>query len=138
MGNRYTGSGTTIGFGSKFSDTVGDAVYELTNVAIDGITREAAKSSHTNLSTAPGDDFGTDTFLPGTVVQCGKTTAEGWWNPDITPPIADAAALLTITWPNATTWVGSAIIESFDFTVPHEDMMGFVSVWQMTGGWTIT
>lgn len=132
------GTGTTIGFGSEFSDTAGAAVYELTNIAINGIARGEVDVTHMDVPVSPAD-FGTRLWKPTTIVQCGQVVAEGHWNPDITPPIEGAVGALTINWNGGAIWLAAAaMLINFDHSDPHEDKMTFVATWQCSAGWTIT
>lgn len=132
------GTGSTIGFGTEFHADAGAAVYELTNIAINGITRGEVDKTHLDVPVSPAD-FGSRLWKPTTIVQCGQVVVDGHWNPDITAPIEGAAGALTITWNGGAIWLAaSAMLTNFDFTVPHEEMMGFVATWQCSAGWTIT
>lgn len=137
----FLGTGTTVAFGSEFTATPADTVYEITNVDWGGITRSEVEATHMGtVSPEAGKEFGGAVWIPGSKVDLGEVTIEGHWNPDMTPPIADAVTTLTVDWGGLganNTWAASGICNNFDFNDAFEDKMGFSCTVRMTGGLTI-
>ena len=120
------GTGISISWESGF-------LAEITDVSLGGMSRPVLKTSHMQTT----DD---DTFIPGDLVDNGELRVEIGFDPSATPPIANAASTLTITFPNsaASTWAFSAFMSDFEWTGPLEDLMKATCTIKATGAITIT
>jgi hypothetical protein len=133
------GTGTTVLYpadGSIFSNATPPAQGKpaVLGVSWAGISRPAIKTTHTGIALSPGT-FGTDTKLPGDIVQCGQITITGYHDPDITPPIEAIDAPIAINWGgDGVVWTVNAHVVSWDYNIPMEDVMGFTCVLETTGG----
>lgn len=133
------GTGTTADWtvgGDVFDDIAASTThFDITDVSWSGITRPEIETTHMNLAApAGGLLFGTRTYMPGDIVNCGEITLEGHLNPDLLIPIEAATGVLVIVFAGAGSWTTvGAMLTNFDFTVPLEDKMGFTATFQVTG-----
>lgn len=96
------GYGLTIAFDSSFFVT-------CTNVSWSGIHREAVETTTMDTTTWR-------TFMPSDVVDPGELAIEFQFPTDDAPKITGAAEAVTLTWPDAETWIASAFMTDFEVT----------------------
>ena len=108
------GTGTTI----TLSPTTFDA--DVVSINVGGQTRESLDSS--KLSTLV-----TREFIHGDVVDYGEITMEVQFDPAdfalVKPWNEHLEQTVTITFPDATVWVGTAFISGFEHSIPLEEIM---------------
>ncbi len=98
-------------FGTTGSDAF---LAEITSINWSGLTRESIDQTHT----ASPNNY--KEFDPSTLVDAGELEVELNFDPDTEPPIEQAKAALTITFPlasgqiTAATWAGDAFLTSID------------------------
>jgi len=120
-----SGHGITIAFGtSNFS-------AQLLDVTPPGAEREAIDVSHMGNS-------GYKQFIPSDLVDWGECEMEVGFDPATAPPVRGAAETITITFPDATTWVFTGFMTSYKPKAPMEDKMTATVGVKVSGNITIT
>lgn len=116
------GTGTTLSF-SGFTYNVLSASWSMSRASID--------TSHMGTTTAR-------TFMPGDLYDAGEVTFEVQFDPTIDPPVAGAAATLTVVWAGLanTSWAASAVLTSFDASGSLEELMTATATFKLTGSIT--
>ncbi len=104
------GTGTTIAFGtSSFAQDVLDITHN-------DIARTKVITSHMGTT-------GEHTNMPGDLFDAGDLDVEILLDPDTQPPIGGVTETVTITFPNASTLIGTGFVSNWRFGVPLEDRM---------------
>lgn len=121
------GTGMAITFSTGF-------FAQILSVSWGAITRPAIKTSHMGTTLTGGKEFGSDTFIPGDLVDPGELTVELHLNPDTTPPVHGAAETVTVTFAEGATWACSGFMTSFEWGSPLEDKMTATATIKFSGG----
>lgn len=124
------GTGATITFGTS------GFTAQITDISIDGIERESIDTTH--LGTTASGGVGSKTYIPADLSDAGEVSIEGHFNPDTDPPIEEPAEIITITFDEGATWVGTGFMTAFNFDVPLEDKMTFSATIKFSGEVAIT
>lgn len=126
------GTGSTIGFGTS------SFTAEITNIAIDGIVREALESSHMTTTAASTNEMGSKTFVAPDLSDPGSITIQGHYNPDTDAPVDGPAETVTITTASGATLVFSGFMTEYSAVVDLEEVMTFTAVVKVSGVIAIT
>ena len=118
------GTGIAITFDSGF-------FAEIVSVNHTGLSRAAINSSHMGTTVA-------HTFTAAKLFDPGQLEVELHFDPDTRPPIDDAAATATVTFPGGDTWAASAFMTDFEYTGPFEDKMTARGTLKYSGNITVT
>ena len=119
------GTGISIQFQSGF-------LAEILNVSDQGMERASIDASH--MGSAQME------FLPGQLPNWGQLECEIAFDPDLKPPIdaTDGIEVVTITYPNGTTWARSGFMTGFQYQAPLEERMTATASIKFTGDLTVT
>ena len=111
--------------GTGASITFSGFTYKLLDIKHDGIERAMIQASKMDTTTA-------HEFLAATLRDCGTLTVEIEWNGTL-PTMATTAATLTVTFSNASSYAGSAYIQSVSINNPLEDKATATVTFKYTG-----
>lgn len=118
------GTGTTITFNSGF-------FAEILSANWSGFERAAIDTTNFATTTAR-------TFIPGDLYDPGEIEVELAFQPDTELPLDQAAETVTITWPDGSTWAGSAFMRAGSITAPLEEKMTATATLKFSGAITVT
>lgn len=118
------GTGTTITFDSGF-------FAEIVDTNLNDMSREPIRSSHFGTTTG-------HTFIPADLVDFGELEVEIHYDPDLRPPIDDAAATCTITVTGGATLAGSMFMTNASIAIPFEEKMMMRCTLKVSGDLTWT
>jgi len=126
------GTGTTVAFGTSGTSMA----YRIESVNLDGITREAIRTSHMGTTTA-------HTFMPGDLADFGELKLSVHYDSALgLPPINSAAETITITLPaggtSTHTIVGSGFLTGLAINDPLEGLIMADMTIKYTGALTVT
>jgi len=115
-------TGITITFSTGF-------FAEILDVSPPGSSRESIQTSHM------GTTNNAHTFTPADLVDWGELSVEMAFAPATTPPIASAAEVIVITFPDsgASTWTFTGFMTGFEPSAPLEDRMTASATIKVTG-----
>lgn len=118
---------TDIGTGTTVS-AAGAGAYaaEVLSVSWSDMSREAIDVSH--MGTTGGRDF-----IPSDLYDPGVLTLEVHFKTTLAVPISAADTAITITFPDAETWVCDGFVTGFEFNDPMEDKMTATITYKLTG-----
>ena len=120
------GHGGSISFSSSF-------LAEITNIAHDGIAREAINTSHMGSTNWHN-------FIPEELADPGELTVELNFDQDATPPITATAESVTVTLPDGTataSWAASGFLTGFQWNAPDADKMTATATIKFSGAITV-
>ncbi len=117
------GTGISIAFATGF-------LAEILNVADQGMERASIDASH--MGSAQME------FLPGQLQNWGQLECEIAFDPDSKPPLDAAAEVVTITYPNGTTWARTGFMTGFQYQAPLEERMTATASIKFTGDLAVT
>lgn len=125
------GYGVSISFRSGF-------LAKIKNVNFSGLERKAHDTSHTQTAS------GWMTFAPSTLKNPGELQVEILHDPDLSPPIDQAAETVRVTFPLqsgetvAAYWECSGFMTAYEFTGPHDDLLTAKATIKFSGAPTFT
>jgi hypothetical protein len=96
-----------------------------------GMTRESLRTSHLGSTTW-------HSFIPGDLTDPGELSLTLGFDPSTDPPINDAAETCTITFPDGSTWSGTAFMISFTPRGALEEIMTADATVKFTGTITVS
>jgi hypothetical protein len=94
--------GTAVNLGTGTTITFGTSGFSAELVAItnwSGIATSVVDTTPLSITPAPAGQIGNKRFLAAHAVDPGTLECVFHFNPDLTPPIGQAAELITISWP---------------------------------------
>ena len=125
------GTGTSITFGtSGFSAAL---------ISVDG-----PSSSREAVETSTMATTNSHTFMPADLVDRGEVSLTFEFDPDLEPPIDQAAETITITWPipsglsNGATWVFSGFMTDYNPGASIDERMEASGTLKISGDITVT
>lgn len=143
----YIGTGSTIAFGT--STGIGGADFFtalITSIDWSGLERPALDSTDLAVDTTPGSTtFGNALHIPASLANAGELTVNGWFNPDMTPPMVPGTVAnsetITLTFPTigaetAANWAFSGFCKGYDVDCPLDALMTFTMSIRAQGGVT--
>lgn len=120
------GNGTTISFATS--------AFSANWISLDSpeMVREAIETSHLGTT-------GSKTFLPGDLVDNGEISGQIQFDASTDPPIDGAVEVITITYPDTSTWAMSGFMTSYKGASCENDTLMAADVKiKITGDITIT
>ena len=120
------GTGISITFSSG-------VLAEITNVDESGIERAVIRTSHAQSTEQD--------YLPGNLPDYGQLDCEIAFDPSLKPPIDQPAEVVTITYPDGSTWARNGFMSGFRYTAPtgpDEDRMMATATIKFSGDLTVT
>ncbi len=117
------GTGISIAFSNGF-------FAEILNVADQGMERVSIDATHMGSTEMA--------FMPGLLINWGQLECEIAFDPDTTPPLTGAPEVVTITYPNGTTWARAGFMTGFQYQAPLEERMTATASIKFTGNLTKT
>ena len=119
------GTGITIVFATTgFS-------CELIDIDSPEASRDAVETTHQGTTVAR-------TFMPQDLVRWGSLDITFAFDPDTDPPIDEPAESITITWPDADTWIFSGFMTNYRGSAALNDKMTGTATFTVTGDVTIS
>lgn len=119
------GTSATVVFGTSAW------AFEMIDLSWSGMERNFIDSSHLGTTVAR-------TFLLGDLYDPGALTIQGHLDTDSTgnPILTNALETITLTFPNAKTYLASGGLQSHEVSVPLEDKMTVTAVLKFSGAIT--
>lgn len=117
------GTGISIEFSTGF-------LAEILNVGDQNMQRASIDATHMGSATME--------YLAGQLPDWGALECEIAFDPDTKPPLAGAAEVVTITYPNGTTWARTGFMTGFQSQGPLEERMTATASIKFTGDLTVT